>query len=174
MTRRIFCFAAAAGSGTLMSCGYHAGGKADLVPKGVQTISIPAFSTLTMRYKLVDMLPQQIAREFTARTRFRIVNNPAEADAVLNGSISNAAAYPVVFDPTSGKATTVQAAVFLSINLTERTSGRVLFSRPNLAFRQNYDIAVDPAQFFDESGPAFDRLSRDVARDIVSSVIENF
>jgi len=80
----------------------------------------------------------------------------------------------LVFDPTSGKATTVQAVVMVNITLTERATGRVLFSRPNLGYRQNYDIAVDPHQFFDESGPAFDRLSRDLARDIVSAVVENF
>jgi hypothetical protein len=174
VTRRNFALATATGLGAFLSCGYHTGGKADLVPKSVQTISIPAFATLTMRYKLVDALPEQIGREFMARTRFRIVNNPAEADAVLNGNINNASVYPLIFDPTSGKATTVQAVVVVSITLTERATGRVLFSRPNLGYRQNYDIAVDPHQFFDESGPAFDRLSRDLARDIVSSVVENF
>jgi hypothetical protein len=127
-----------------------------------------------MRYKLVDVLPAQIGREFMQRTRFRIVNNPAEADAVLNGTIANAYAYPLVFDPTSGKATTVQAVVSVNVTLTERATGRVLFSRANLTYRQNYDIAVDPHQFFDESGPAFDRLGRDLARDIVSAVVENF
>ena len=82
--------------------------------------------------------------------------------------------YPTVFDPTSGKATTVQVVVVVTLNLTERATCRVLYSRANLNFRQNYDIAVDPHQFFDESGPAFDRLSRDLARDIVSSIVENF
>jgi hypothetical protein len=157
-----------------VSCGYHVGGKADLMPKSIQTIAIPAFGTFTMRYKLVDVLPQQIAREFIARTRFRIVQNPSEADAVLTGSINSARAYPAVLDPTSGKATTIQVTVFLTITLREQATGRTLFSRANYMFRQNYDVAVDPHQFFDESGPAFDRLSRDVAADIVSSVVENF
>jgi len=174
VTRRAFALATPAVWATFLSCGYHTGARADLVPKSVQTISIPAFGTLTMRYKLVDVLPAEIGREFTERTRFRIVNNPAEADAVLNGTIANAYAYPLVFDPTSGKATTVQAVVSANITLTERATGRVLFSRPNLTYRQNYDIAVDPHQFFDESGPAFDRLGRDLARDIVSAVVENF
>jgi hypothetical protein len=157
-----------------ISCGYHVGGKADLMPKSIQTIAVPAFSTFTMHYKLVDVLPQQIAKEFIARTRFHIVDNPSEADAVLTGSIIAAQVYPVIFDPTSGKATTVQVVVILTINLREQATGRTLYSRSNFVARQNYDVAVDPHQFFDESGPAFDRLSRDVARDIVSSVVENF
>lgn len=158
----------------LLSCGYHVGGKADLVPKGIQTIAIPSFRTLTTRYKLVDMLPQQIGREFIASTRFRVVNNPDEADAVLNGNIIATTAYPSVFDPTSGKATSLQIVVTLTISLVERSTGRVIYSRPNLVFRQNYEAAVDPHQYFDESGPALDRLSRELARDVVSSIVESF
>lgn len=172
MTRRNFVVAL--GAVSLVSCGYHTAGQADLVPKSIQTIAIPAFSTQSLRYRLTDVLPQQIGREFISRTRFRLENNPSEADAVLNGSVNNAVVFPTVFDPTSGKATTVQVMVVVTLNLTERATGRVLYSRANLAFRQNYDIAVDPHQFFDESGPAFDRLSRDLARDIVSSIVENF
>jgi len=172
VTRRAFGFSLL--SGTLVSCGYHVGGHADLVPKSIQTIAIPAFQTRSTRYRMIDILPEQIAREFKARTRFRIVDNPNEADAVLNGRLNTAQVFPVVFDPTSGKATTISVTVSLTISLIERSTGRVLFSRANLGFRQNYEAAVDPHQYFDESGPALDRLSRDVARDIVSAVVENF
>ncbi len=150
------------------------GGKADLVPKTVQTISIPAFTSLSTRYTLRDVLPRAIAREFQARTRFRIENNPAEADAVLNGAITTVAVSPAVFDPTSGKATTVRVSVVLNINLMERGTGRVLYSHQAWVISEEYGFAVDPHQFFDESAPAFDRLSRDVARDVVTSVVENF
>ncbi len=167
----LLIMAAVAGS---LSCGYHVGGKADLVPKSIQTIAIPSFSTLTTQYRLIDRLPQQIGREFIARSRFRIVNDPSEADAVLNGSINTATVYPVLFDPASGKATSVGVTVIVTITLVERSTGRVLFSRPNLAFQQNYDEAVDPHQFFDESGPALDRLGRDLAHDVVSAILENF
>lgn len=172
MTRR--AFAAAIASGWLVSCGYHVGGKADLMPKSVQTIAIPAFSTLSTRYRLTDILPQEIGREFTERTRFRIVRNPQEADAVLNGRINTVLISPNIFDPGTGKATMVQVTIVLTVNLVERSSGRVLYSRPGWALRENYQIAVDPHQFFDESGPALQRLGQDAARDIVSSIVENF
>ena len=159
---------------TGLSCGYHVGGRADLVPKSIQTIYIPAFTTFTTRYKLIDVLPRQIGREFLARTRFRIVNDPSEADAVLHGSVNTVTAVPTVFDPTSGKATSIQIAVSATFNLIEQRTGRVLFSRTNFMARQNYEIPVDPHQFFDERDPAFDRLSRDVAHDIVSAILENF
>ncbi|MBV9264615.1 MAG: hypothetical protein JO061_00455 [Acidobacteriaceae bacterium] len=149
-------------------------GQGDAIPKRVQTIAIPTFSSGSNRYRLSDSLPNQIAREFTSRTRFHVVLDPAEADAVLRGTINAVSTYATIADPTSGKATTVQAAVTVSLTLTERASGKVLFSRPNLTARSYYEIATDPHQVFDESGPAFDRVSRDLARDIVSAVVENF
>ncbi len=162
---------AAAGA---VSCGYHVGGKADLVPKSVQTIAIPAFVSGSVRYRLLDVLPQQIGREFIARTRFRIIDNPGEADAVLNGTVNAAQVYPTVLDPNSGIATSVQVVVVVTINFVERATAKILYSRPNMAVRHNYSIAVNPHQFFDESGPAFDRVSRDLAHDIVSAIVENF
>ena len=157
-----------------VSCGYHVGGKADLLPKGIQTIAIPAFATFTLQYKLVDVLPQQIAREFRERSRFTVIQSPNQADAVLTGSINSAQVYPVIFDPTTGKATRIMVLVNVTVNLREQATGRTLYSRPNFTFRQYYDVAVDPHQYFDESGPALDRLSRDLARDVVSSLLENF
>lgn len=155
------------------SCGYHVGGTADLMPKTLRTVAIPAFTTITMRYRLVDLLPQEIGREFRARTRYTVVTDTSDADAVLNGNITAALVYPTIFDPTSGKATGVQIVVNVMITLTEEKTGRVLYSRP-MSVRERYQVAVDPHQFFNESSPALDRLSRDLAHDIVSAVVENF
>jgi hypothetical protein len=160
--------------GILSACGYHTGGRADLVPKDVQTIAIPAFSTLTSRYKLVDSLPQAIATEFLTRTRFKIVNDASQADAVLHGSILSANAYPNVSNPNTGASISVRIVVVLAVRLVENRTGKVLYSRANFSARQDYEAAVDPHQLFDESGPAFDRLNREVAHDIVSAVVENF
>lgn len=158
----------------LSACGYRVGGKADLVPKNIQTIAIPAFLTTTARYKLVDSLPQAIATEFLTRTRFRIVNDASQADAVLHGSIMAANAYPNVSDPTTGVSISIRVVVVMAVRLVESRTGNVLYARSNWAVRQDYAAAVDPHQLFDESGPAFDRLNRDVARDLVSGVLENF
>jgi Lipopolysaccharide-assembly len=164
----------AVSTAALFSCGYHVGGKADLVPKSIQTIAIPAFTSLTTRYQLGDKLANQIGREFTARTRFTVVRDPSTADAVLNGTIISVNAYPIISDPTSGKATSIQMMATLTVRLMERATGRVLYNRPNFVIRSYYELATDPHQYFDETGPAFTRLSQTVAEDVVSAVIENF
>ena len=50
----------------------------------------------------------------------------------------------------------------------------MLFTRPSFEVRERYEISVDPRAYFEESDPAMERLSRDVARSVVSAILENF
>lgn len=157
-----------------LTCGYHVGGQATTIPKSIQTIAIPPFTSITTDPQISDMLPNAIGREFTERTRFRVVVNPQDADAVLTGTINRVIRAPQLFDPTTGKTTSVQLIVIVSVTLKDRASGKVLFSRPNWNLKDNYELATDPHQLFDESGSAMNRLSQTFARDIVSAIVEDF
>ena len=158
----------------LVSCGYKVAGKADLLPKHLHTIAIPAFSNVTMSYKLTDRLPNALAREFIARTRYQVIADVNEADMVLTGGVANVIAYPSTFDPLTGRAAGVQVQVVMQITLRERATGKVLYSHPALDFRERYEISTDPQAYFDESAPAFERLSHGVARNVVSAILEMF
>ena len=167
-------FLAAAPLMLLASCGYHVAGKADLVPKDVHTIAIPAFANITTRYRLTDHLPEAITREFIARTHYQIVTDPNQADAVLRGVVINYVAYPTLFDQQTGRASGLQVSVTMQVTLTERASGKVIFTRPSFEAKQRYEISQSAKEYFDESDAALDRLSRDVARDLVTAILENF
>jgi hypothetical protein len=156
------------------SCGYHTGGHADLVPKTVHTIAIPAFSNQTTRYKLTDQLPEAITREFISRTRYRIVADPGAADAVLTGSVLTYTSFPTVFDPTTGRASAVEVHVTMRLTLVERSTGKTLYTRPNFEMRERYQISIDPAAFFEESDAALARASQQTAQQVVSSILDNF
>ena len=155
-------------------CGYHVAGKATLMPDTVHTIAITAFTNRTIRYKLAQHLPADIAHEFIERTHYRVVTDPNAADAVLSGTLLLFQSYPIIADQTSGRATVVQASAFLSLTLTERTTGKVLLNRPNFEARERYEISVNATSYFDESGAGMERLSKDVARSVVTAVVENF
>jgi hypothetical protein len=156
------------------ACGYHVAGRADLVPRNIRTIAIPAFSNITTRYQLTDRLAEAISREFISRTRYRIVSDPDRADAVLRGAVLNYSSYPTIFDPATGRASGVQLQVTLRVSLVERASGKVLFNRPNMDVRERYQISTDPSAFFEESDAALDRASQQTARQVVSAILENF
>jgi hypothetical protein len=155
-------------------CGYHTSGRAELVPKTVHTISIPAFNNATTRYKLTDQLPEAIAREFIARTRYRIISNPEAADAVLEGTVLSYGSFPTVFDPVTSRASAVELHVTMHISLRERATGKILYLRPNFEIRERYQISIDPAAYFEESDSALARASQQTARQVVSSILEAF
>lgn len=157
----------------LTSCGYRVAGRADLLPRSLQTIAIPPFANLTIRYRLADRLPAALTREFINRTRYDVIADPAQADAVLTGAIVSYNAFPTVFDQQTGRAAAVQLNVILQLKLTGR-DGTVIFERPALEARQRYEISIDQVAYFEENAAALDRLSRDVARTVVSAILEAF
>jgi hypothetical protein len=158
----------------LSSCGYRIAGTDTVLPKTIRTVSIPAFNNLTTRYKLTDQLPEAISREFITRTRYRVVSDSNAADAVLRGTVINYSFYPTIYDQTTGRAAFAEIRVTLAVSLTERATGKVLFSRPNFDVRETYQISPNATQYFEESDPALKRAGQQVARSIVSAVLENF
>jgi outer membrane lipopolysaccharide assembly protein LptE/RlpB len=157
---------------SLTACGYHVSGHGDLMPKTVKTVAVMPFGNLTTRYKLARTLPTDIGRELISRTRYKIVADPNQADAILTGTLSNFAAFTAI--STNGRNTTAEAVATLQITLTERATGNVLFSRRGAEYRERYEIAIDPKAYFDESGTAMVRLSKAVARSVVTGILENF
>jgi hypothetical protein len=153
-------------------CGYHVVGGANLAPTNIKTISVPAFQNITTRYQLARMLPEDITREFLERTRYKVISDPEKADAVLNGAVVNFVYFPTTFDTVTGRSTGVQAVVTLRLILTERATGKPILNRPAAEFRERYEVSENPQQYFDESGTAMIRLSRDVARSVVSAVLQ--
>lgn len=155
-------------------CGYRVAGRGDLLPKNIKTIAIPAFSNATTRYRLSERLPAALTREFISRTRYQVIADPSQADAVLTGSVLRYSAYPVLYDQATGRASGVQVYVGLALTLRDRATGAVLFSRPNWEVRERYEISVDPSAYLEESDLAMARLSEQVARTVVAAILENF
>ena len=155
------------------SCGYHVAGHANVLPPAIQTIAIPAFGNGTVQFHIAEQVTTALTREMIQRTRYRIVADPSGADAVLTGALVNFVSYPTTFDPVTGRASGVQLIVYLQVSLRDKT-GKKLFDRPNFEVHERYEISVDPKTYFDESSGGVQRLSKDVARSIVSAILENF
>jgi hypothetical protein len=158
----------------LTSCGYKVAGKSDLLPDTIHTIAIPAFANATIQYKLTDLMPQAVAREFITRTRYRVVDDAERADAVLRGTILGFAFYPTIFDDERQRANVAEMRVNLQLTLVERATGKVLFEKPNMEVSEVYQISPDAAKYFEESEPALRRASERVSRQIVTWVLQNF
>jgi outer membrane lipopolysaccharide assembly protein LptE/RlpB len=155
----------------LTGCGYHATGRGSL-PTSVHSIAVPAFANLTRTYKVDQLLTTAVVREFVTRTNYQISSNPSEADAVLKGTVTSAYVAPLTFDPSS-RVTSGLVTVNMRVSLSDR-KGKVLFENNQYVFRQQYQISGEVSSFFEEEGPAVERLSRDFARTLVNDVLEAY
>ena len=58
--------------------------------------------------------------------------------------------------------------------LVKAGKNKVIFDNQNYIFRGEYEISGDPKSFFNEEGPATDRLAREFARSLVTTIWEGF
>jgi outer membrane lipopolysaccharide assembly protein LptE/RlpB len=156
------------------ACGYHQVGHSDQLPESVKTIAVPPFKNETLTYRIDQMLTASVVREFTTRTRYRILHQASEdADATLTGTVVSTVATPLTYDTATGRAASVLVVVSMRVALTDR-SGKELYRNPSYVFREQYEVSQDLASFFEEDSPAFRRLSEDFARTLVSNILEGF
>ena len=155
-------------------CGYHVAGTATRIPPGVKTIAVPAFKNMSSTFRIEQQVTAAVTREFLERTHYRVVPTPRDADAVLHGTIKDIRAHAVAFDVNTGRATSLQVQVTADVKLEDVHTHRLLFSNSNYVYRDEYQVSESPSALFEEDRPALERLSRDLARTLVTDIIENF
>jgi len=158
----------------LSGCGYHTAGKVSTLPTQIHVLAVPTFVNQTHAYRIEQQLTASVVRELTTRTQYKVVNHTdSDADATLRADVTQTSAAPLTYDSTTGRATSSLVTVTMNVSLTDK-KGKVLFSNPNYTFREEYEIAQQASSFFNEESPALERLSQDVARSLVSNVLEGF
>jgi len=156
-----------------VGCGYHTAGHANLLPSDLRTIAIPAFVNRTQTYRIEQTLTASVVQEFSTRTKYQITAASNSADATLHGVVLSTYTTPLTYDTKTGRASSVLVIVSMSVSLKDR-QGRVLYQNPSYTFREQYQVSQELSSFFEEDSPAFQRLSRDFARTLVSNVLEAF
>src|SRR5580700_6113156 len=124
-------------------CGYHVAGHSATLPKNIHVVAVPALENKTTSYRLEQKLTAATVHEFLAKTSYRVVSNPEDGDAVLRGKVLSLEAVPLLFDTTTGRATTMLITVKCEVTFTERSSQKVLYHTDNFIFRNQYEISAD-------------------------------
>jgi outer membrane lipopolysaccharide assembly protein LptE/RlpB len=169
-----FAFGVVVASAVLSGCGYHVAGRGEGLPKSIHVIAVPALENKTTSYRIEQRLTAATVHEFLAKTRYRVVSDPANGDAVLRGKVLSLEAVPLLFDTATGRATTMLVTVKCEVTFEDRETGKVLYHTDNFLFRNEYEISTDVKSFFEEQDPALDRLAQDFAARLVAAVTENY
>jgi hypothetical protein len=156
------------------ACGYHVAGQATRITPDVKTIAVPPFKNQSSTFRIEQQLTAAVTREFLERTHYRILPNPTDGDAVLRGTVKEVRARAITFDVNTGLATSLQVQVTADVKLEDVHSHKLLFSNSNYVFREEYQVSETPAALFEEDKPALDRLAHDLARTLVTDILENF
>jgi outer membrane lipopolysaccharide assembly protein LptE/RlpB len=155
-------------------CGYHTAGSASHLPQTVHTLAVPTFQNATQSYHTEVSFTQAVVKEFSSRTPYHLVAGAdPEADATLNGTITNFQIVPLTYNLQTGQSSSFLVTVRAKVVLTDRNH-KVLYQNSTYLFRQQYETTEDLVTFILEDPAAVQRLSRDFAQAVVSDILESF
>ena len=153
---------------------YKPAGRGDALPSHIHTLAIPPFQNPSLRFKVEQRFTAAMIDEALRRARsLKVVSTAEGADAVMLGTIKSFNFRGVVLDDF-GRARIFEITIIAGVTVRDQTKNKVIFDNQNYVFRSEYQISGDPQTFFNEEGPAVDRIARDFARSVLTTILEGF
>ena len=158
----------------LTGCGYHTAASAAHLPNTVHTLAIPTFQNATQSYHTEVAFTQQVIREFSSRTPYKLVpGSDPDADATLAGTITSYQVIPLTYNSQTGQSSSFLVTIKAKVILIDRNH-KILYRNSSYLFRQQYETTQDLVSFIQEDPAAVQRISQDFARAVVSDILESF
>ena len=140
------------------------------LPSHIKTVAVPAFENQALRYKIGSRFADAVIKELIRRGRgLRVQGDREGADAVIEGVIKSFNYSGVLLDDR-GRARVFEVTITAAVTVRDQTENRVLYDNQNYVFRGEYEFADDPRNFFNEEDPAVQRMARNFAESIVSTL----
>ena len=179
MMRRVatllVCVWALAASG----CGYALAGRGSFLPTTIRTVGIPKLENQTTFFQVEDILTDKIRTEVIGRGKYAVSPEAEGADAVLTGMVLWIVVTPVGINAQQ-LASRYLFTVAMRVEFTETATREVLWSNDSLIFRGEYELQTRTPDnlrgesFLDQERSSMDRIGTDVARTVVTSILEAF
>lgn len=163
---------------TNAGCGYALAGRGSFLPEYIRVVGIPPLENRTT-FQVDQVITERIRTEFIGRGKYSVVPGATGAQAVLTGTITSVTVQPVGFT-NEQFASRYLFALTMSVAFTDATTNEVLWSNDALTFRGEYDlqtrsnVALEGAAFSDRERQSMERISNDVARTVVTAILEAF
>jgi hypothetical protein len=151
-------------------CGYRVKNSVRPIPGGIESLGIPTFRNLTAQYRLEQLVSRAVLKEFAVRTRAPVSSRESGVDALLVGEIRSMSATPVTFG-TDTFGSVFLVTVQLAVKLVRTRDGAVLWENADYLFRERYELNRNVVEFFSEENPALERLAREFASSLASTVL---
>jgi outer membrane lipopolysaccharide assembly protein LptE/RlpB len=157
----------------LAGCGYHLVGTSSALPPEVRRIHIPVFANATHQPELEQRLTDTVGREFANRGHFQLTAEPADADAVLRGEITQFATVPMTLDE-QGRATEYQVGITLKAALVSMDGQVTYWQNASFIYTEKYPLDLSSPDYYDRLNAVVDEMSVKFAQSLVTSILEGF
>ncbi|GEM_PF-292997 len=153
-------------------CGYKRAGKGDALPKDIKILAVPIFQNSSLKYRVEGRFTQAVMDEILKRARaLHVTTNTDGADATLTGDIRSFRAGGTILDQ-QGRTRVWSLRIILSVTIRDNNTRKILYQNPRLIFEGEYELSDAPESFFNEENGAVDRIAKDFAQTIVSTILE--
>jgi outer membrane lipopolysaccharide assembly protein LptE/RlpB len=144
------------------------------MPTYIKTVAVPAFQNNALRFKIEHRFTQAVMTELIHRGHGLQVQSDREgADAVIEGTVKSFGFSGVLLDD-KGRARVFEVTITAAVTVRDQHENKVLYDNQNFVFRGEFEFADDPRTFFNEEDPAVQRMARNFAESIVSTLINGF
>jgi hypothetical protein len=160
-------------------CGYSLAGRGSFLPDYIRIVGIPALVNNSTFFQVEQILTEKIRTEFIGRGRYTVVPDAEGADAVVTGAVTSITVQPVGFTEQQ-LASRYLFTLTMRVEFTDARTTKVLWSNQSLTFREEYElstrsnVALEGATFLTQERNSFDRIADDVARTVVTAIVEAF
>lgn len=160
------------------SCGYALAGRGSFLPDYIKTLGIPMFTNTTPFQTVEQVFTQKVRLEFQSSRRYTVVPSEENVDGIVRGEITAISLAPAGLNDRQ-QASRVRVSVAVKVQFEDVKAQKTLWENPALSFADEYELAspsagADVASFIGSDRVAFDRLSTDFAKSVVSAILEAF
>ncbi len=166
----------------IAGCGYSLVGRATNIPEDIKRVYVEPLENKTSRQQVEQILTQAILDELVTRRRFEVINEIADADAILRGSVLTFVVRPLTFDG-SGLADNFEINITADMRFErpldpaagEDEEPEVIWKNSRYLFRQDYPLdETGGAGFLDRENIAIEQTSVQFAETLVTDLLEGF
>jgi outer membrane lipopolysaccharide assembly protein LptE/RlpB len=160
-------------------CGYALAGRGSFLPDYIRVVGIPQIENRSTYQQVELVLTEKIRTEFIGRGKYTVLPEASGSDAVLTGEITGISAQPVGFNENQ-LASRYLFTMTMKVQLTDARTNMVLWSNDAMTFREESEltsrgtIVLQGTDFIDQERSSFDRIATDVARTVVTAILEAF
>ena len=153
----------------LGGCGYSFRGT---LPSHIKTVAVPIFLNRTQEPGVDSIITAAVARAFATNGRLRVVR-PADADAILEGEITNYGVAPIAYDPALN-IQLYRLVVVLNLRMRDLKRKTVLFQQTAVTEQADFRVVGPVSATIAREETALTQASGEIARSIVSLAIDRF